>query len=54
MRNKKAKKLRKEWLELNQKPQYNIKGQVVEGIPFRRYKKNYAGNYSQKVNKASA
>lgn len=38
MRGKKIKKLRKEWLGLNQNPQYNIKGQIVEGISFRQYK----------------
>ena len=39
MRRKKEKILRKQWLELNQKPQYNIKGRVVEGITFRHFKK---------------
>jgi len=42
MRKTKVKKLRKRWLELNQKPQYNIKGQIVEGITFRQFKKRVA------------
>lgn len=44
MRTKKVRLLRKRWLELNNKPQYNIKGQVVEGITFRQFKKQYAKN----------
>lgn len=54
MNGKKAKKLKKEWLELNQNPKYNIKGQIVEGISFRQYKQRfviYAGNNPQAVSK---
>ena len=39
MRNKKVKRLRKEWLALNQKAKYNITSQIAEGISFRQYKK---------------
>ena len=39
MRKIKVKKLKKEWLRLNQNPQYNIKGRIVEGQTFRQYKK---------------
>ena len=38
MRSKKVKRLRKEWLALNQKPIYNIKSQIVEGKTFKQYK----------------
>lgn len=39
MRKKKVKLLRKKWLALNEKPIYNIKGQIVEGMSFRQFKK---------------
>jgi len=48
MRKKKAKKLRQEWLKLDQKPQYNIKGHIVEGITFRKFKKDN-GQYIKKT-----
>ena len=40
MRSKKVKLLRKRWLKLEDNDViYNINGQVVEGIAFRRFKK---------------
>jgi len=39
MRKIKVKQLRKEYSALNQKPEYDIKGRIVEGMSWRQYKK---------------